>query len=85
MDEVINNEMDISKKMATRKTILCQKDPGKGNAVDNYEPILCLQLMWKIMTGIIANSVCEYLEMYNSHPVGRKGCGRNSRGRKYQP
>ena len=36
MDEMINNGVDISKCMKTGKTILCQKDPGKGNAVDNY-------------------------------------------------
>ena len=28
--------------MTTGKTILCQKDPGKGNAVDSYQPISCL-------------------------------------------
>ena len=70
--------------MTTGKTILCQKDPGKGNAVDNYRPISCLPLMWKLMTGIIANSVYEYLEMYNLLPVEQKGCRRNSRGTKDQ-
>ena len=84
MKDMISKEMDISKKMATRKTILWQKDPSKGNAVDNYNSILFLLLMWKIITGIIANSVCVYLEMYNYHGVERKGCGRNSRGTKYQ-
>ena len=38
----------------TGKTILCQKDSGKGNAVDNYQPILCPPIMWKLMTGIEA-------------------------------
>ena len=84
MKDMISKEMDISKKMATRKTILWQKDPGKENAVDNYNSILFLLLMWKIITGIIANTVCVYLEMYNYHGVERKGCGRNSRGTKYQ-
>ena len=70
--------------MTTGKTILCQKDPGKGNAVDNYRPISCLPLMWKLMTGIIANSVYEYLEMNNLLPVEQKGCRRNSRGTKDQ-
>ena len=84
MNDMISNEMGISKRMATRKTILCQKDPGKGNAVDNYQPILCIPVMWTIITGIIANSVCVYQEMYNSHRVERRGCSRNSRGTKYQ-
>ena len=37
------------------------------------------------MTRImIANSVCEYLEMYNLLPVEQKGCRRNSRRTKDQ-
>ena len=37
------------------------------------------------MTGIIANSVYEYLEMCNLLPVEQKGCRRSSRGTKDQP
>ena len=84
MDGMINNRMDTPKWMTTGKTILCQKDPRKANAVDNYRPISCLPLMWKLMTGIIANSVYEYLEMYNLFPVEQKRCRRNSRGTKDQ-
>ena len=36
MDDIVNNGMDISKLMTTGKTILFQKETGKGNAVDNY-------------------------------------------------
>ena len=36
------------------------------------------------MTGLIANSVYEYPEMYNLLPVEQKGCKRNSRGTKGQ-
>ena len=64
MADMINNGMDIPKWITTEKTILCQNDPHKGNAVDNYRPISCLPLMWKLMTKIIANSVYEHLEMY---------------------
>ena len=81
---MINKGMDIPKWMTTGKTIFCQKEPGKGNAVDNYQPISYLPLMWKIMTRMIANSVYEYLEMYNLLPVEQKGCRRNSRGTKDQ-
>ena len=45
MDDMINNGIHIPKCMTTGKTILCQKDPGKGNSVDNYRPISCLPLM----------------------------------------
>ena len=36
------------------------------------------------MTGIIANSVYEYLEIYNLLPVELEGCGRNSRPTRQQ-
>ena len=84
MDDMINNKMDIPNWMTTGKPILYQKDPGKGNEVDNYQPILCLSLMQKLMTGIIANSVYKYLEVYNLIPVEQKGCKRNVRETKYQ-
>ena len=48
MDDMIDNKMGIPKRMTTRKTILCQKDPGKENAVDNYRPISCLFFLFFI-------------------------------------
>ena len=57
MDEIINNGMDILKWTTTGKTILYQKDPGKGKVIDEAND-------WNI-----ANSVYEYLEMYNLVPV----------------
>ena len=84
INDMINNGMDIPKWMTTGKTIFFQKDPDKGNVVDNYQSILCLPFMWKLMTGIIANSVYEYLEVYNLIPVEQKGCRRNIRGTKDQ-
>ena len=77
MNDMINNRIDIPKWMTTRKTILCQKDPGQG-VQWIYWPISCLPLMWKQMTEIIANSVYEYLEMYVLLPVEQKGYRRNS-------
>ena len=39
------------------RTVLCLKDIAKGNAVDNYRPISCLPLMWKLLTGIITETI----------------------------
>ena len=36
MDDLIKNVMNILKWMTTGKAILCQKDSGKENAVNNY-------------------------------------------------
>ena len=45
IDNIISSTEDIPKWMTLGKTALCQKDPSKGNAVDNYRPVSCLPLM----------------------------------------
>ena len=45
MDIIISNREDIQKWMTLGKTVLCQKDPRKRNAVHNYKPVLCLPSM----------------------------------------
>ena len=54
-------------------TVLFKKDPAKGGAVDNYRPISCLHLMWKVLTGMIAGEVYTFLEMENTLPDEQKG------------
>ena len=70
--------------MTLAKTVLCQKDPSKGNAVDNYRPTLCLPLMWKLMTGTIAESIYNFLDVNDKLPVEQKGCRKKSRENKDQ-
>ena len=70
--------------MTSGRTVLCQKDHSKGNAVENYRPISWLPLMWKLLTGVIAESMYEYLERNNILPEEQKGCRRKSRGTKDQ-
>ena len=82
MDDMINSGRDLPKWIITEKTILCQKNPNKINAVDNYWPILCLPLTWKLMTEIIANSAYEYLEMHYLLPGEQKGCRKTAEGQK---
>ena len=70
--------------MTVGRTILCQKDPTKGNEVRNFRPISCLPLMWKLMTSILANNMYVYLGETSLLPSEQKGCGRKSRGTKDQ-
>ena len=37
--------------MTKGKTILIQKDPSKGTALNNYRSITCLPTIWKILTA----------------------------------
>ena len=61
-----------------------QKDPRKGNTSDNYRPITCLPLMWKLLTRVIADEMYNYLEQEKILPEEQKGCRRGSRGTKDQ-
>ena len=84
LNDMINNEVELPKWMTTGKTLLCQKDPSKGNAVDNYRPISCLPVMWKLMTGTISNVLYDFLEDAGKLPNEQKGCRRRNRGTKDQ-
>ena len=70
--------------MAYGRTALCQKDPRNGNSVENYCPITCPQLVWKLLTGVTAEEIYDYLEQEKLLLEEQKGCGRGSRGTKDQ-
>ena len=84
MDNIISNTEDTPKLMTLGKTVLCQKVSSKGNAVNNYRPISCLPLIWKLMTGTIAESIYNFLDVNDKLPVEQKGCRKKSRGTKDQ-
>ena len=44
------------------RTSLLQKDKSKGNVASNYRPITCLPLMWKLLTGVIADWIYAHLD-----------------------
>ena len=62
LDSLFGDGGKIPGWMTYGKTVLCLKDSEKGNAVDNYRPISCLPLMWKLLTGILANGMYEFLD-----------------------
>ena len=70
--------------MTTGKTVLCLKDPEKGALVSNFRPITCLPLMWKLLTGILADDLYSHLENKDLLPVEQKGGRKGSRGTKDQ-
>ena len=76
MNEVVNGRALIPLWMTTGRTVLCQKDPQKGNAVGNYRPITCLPIMWKLITGIIADNLYKMFEESDILPMEQKGCRR---------
>ena len=44
------------------RTVLIQKDKARGNIASTYRPITCLPLAWKLLTGILADEIYDYLE-----------------------
>ena len=68
--------------MTSGKTALIMKDPAKGRQPGNYRPITCLPLMWKTLTGILADKLYEHLSEQDVIGEEQKGCIRKSRGTK---
>ena len=70
--------------MTKGKTYLIMNDPNKGVIPGNFRPITYLPIMWKLLSGILADSMYQHLETQNLIPEEQKGCKRNSRGCKEQ-
>ena len=62
------------------RTSLLQKDKSKGNIASNYRPITCLPLIWKLLTGVIADQIYAHLDQEKLLPEEQKGCRKGSRG-----
>ena len=66
------------------QTILIQKGRRKGNVLGNYRPIACLNLIWKLSTGIIAEKLYDHIDQENLWPEKQKGSRHRSQGTKDQ-
>ena len=79
LNHIPGEERPLPDWMIFGKTVLCQKDPAKGCAVDYYRSIFCFPL-----TGMLAEKMYSHLERENVLPSEQKGCGKGSPGRKDQ-
>ena len=70
--------------MVTGKSLLCIKEIQKGNLVSSFRPIICLPLIWKLLTGILAAELYEHLEKINSLPWEQKEARKVRQGTKDQ-
>ena len=59
--------------------MLSQKDPLKRNSVENFRPIICLLLMWKLLTGVFSEDMHCFMENENLLAEEQKSCRRKSR------
>ena len=66
--------------MTKGRTTLIQKDPNKGTAPNNYRPITCLPVMWKILTAQIREEIYYSLTSHGLFSDEQKRCCKGSRG-----
>ena len=60
--------------MTKGKTTLTQKDSSKGTPPNNYRPIICLPIMWKILTAQMREKIYYSLKSRVLFPDEEKGC-----------
>ena len=75
---------DVPGWLVERRTILVMKDSKKGTEVGNYRPIACLNLISKLLTGIISDKTYDHLEENKLLPEEQKGSKRKCQGTKDQ-
>ena len=66
--------------MTKGKTILIRKNPSKGTVPNNYRPITCLPIMWKIQTAQIREKIYYSLTSRGLFPDEQKGYREGFRG-----
>ena len=84
LNKILNGNEQLADWLTYERTVLCQKDRTKGNAVNNYQSISYLTLLWKLLTGIFSEHLYSFLEEEKILPEEKKGCKRKSRGSKDQ-
>ena len=62
------------------RTSLLQKGKSKGNVASNCRSITCLLLIWKLLTGVIADQIYAHLDQEKLLTEEQKGCRKVSRG-----
>ena len=68
--------------MIEGKTALLVKDKTKGTDAANYRPITCLNLLWKVLTGIFPEKAYKHLDDNSLLTDEQKGCKKNTTGTK---
>ena len=62
------------------RTSLLQKEKSKDNVASNYRSITCLSLMWKLLTGEIADQIYAHSVQEKLLPEEQKRYRKGSRG-----
>ena len=68
LNEILEWTKEIPSWMTYGRTVLFQKDLAKGNSVENFRPITCLPLIWKLLTVIISEDMYCFIGNKNLLP-----------------
>ena len=79
LNEMLEGTKGILSWMTYRRTVLCKKNPVKENSVENFRPITCLLLVWELLTGVISEDMCCFMENENLLPEEQKFSMKESR------
>ena len=66
--------------MIKGKITFIQEDPFKGTTPNNYRPIMCIPMMWKILTAQTREEIYYSLMSCRLFPEEQKGCRKGTRG-----
>ena len=80
LNKILNGNKQLPAWLTYGQTVLCQKERTKGNAVIH----LLFAINVELLTGIISEHLCRFLEEEKILPEEQKACKRNIRGTKYQ-
>ena len=81
LQQCLNNGR-MPQSIVTGRTTLIVKNKANGASPNNLRPITCLNNIYKLLTGILANKTYNHLQYNNIIPIEQKGGQRNCRGAK---
>ena len=84
MDNIISNREDVPKRIRCSKTLVKKRFYVKKTLVKEMLSVITDQChaSFKLMTGIIAGSIYNFLDVNDKLPVKQKGCKKKSWGAK---
>ena len=66
--------------MSKGRAALLQNDKSKDNITSNYRPITCLLIIWKLLSGVVADQIYRNLHKQKLLPEELERCSKRSRG-----
>jgi len=63
--DLLDQEEALPKWLVTGRTTLIMKSPDKCPVASNYRPITCFPAVWRLLSGILADKLIDFLDKTN--------------------